>query len=152
MRVDDLQYYEAWLSALQPDDPLALWTAFAALDDLPPLTFSIEASAVYSSNIEGNSIDLDSFMRSKVDRQSRAFRAKEHKEIEALIEAYRFAQTHALNEQNLLEAHRLLSKPILPRSQRGRYRNQLVFVYSQRGIEYAAIEPERVPDKMAELF
>ena len=79
MHIDDKRYLREWLKQLKPLDPAALWNDFAARDDLPPLAFSFEASAVYSSNIEGNTIDLDSFMNSKLDRKSRAFKAKERK-------------------------------------------------------------------------
>ncbi|MFN7944512.1 MAG: Fic family protein [Blastocatellia bacterium] len=152
MRVDDKQFYRAWLKALKPLDPLKLWTDFVVKNELPPLTFSFEAAAVYSSNIEGNSMDLRAFLESKAGRTSRHFKAKERREIEALIEAYRFARTHALNEKNLLQAHALLTRPLLPKVKQGRYRDQLMFVYSQYGIEYAAVEPDFVPEKMSELF
>lgn len=152
MHINDKRYLKKSLKQLKPLDPAALWRDFAARDDLPPLAFSFEASAVYSSNIEGNTIDLDSFMNSKLDRRSRAFKAKERKEIETLVEAYRFARKHALSEKNLLKAHGILAKPLLPKSQQGEYRDQLMFVYSQYGIEYAAVEPELVPQKMKEMF
>lgn len=152
MHIDDKRYLRKLLKQLKPLDPARLWSDFAARDDLPPLTFSFEASAVYSSNIEGNTIDLDSFMNSKLDRRSRAFKAKERKEIETLVEAYRFAKKHALSEKNLLKAHGILAKPLLPKSHQGKYRDQLMFVYSQYGIEYAAVEPELVPQKMREVF
>jgi Fic family protein len=152
MHPNDKCYLREWVKQLKPLDPTALWSDFAARDDLPRLNFSFEASAVYSSNIEGNTIDLDSFMNSKLDRKSRAFKAKERKEIEALIEAYQFARKHALSEKNLLRAHGILAKPLLPKAHQGKYRDQLMFVYSQYGIEYAAVEPELVPQKMQELF
>lgn len=152
MHIDDKRYLRELLKQLKPLDPAALWSAFADRDDLPRLTFSFQASAVYSSNIEGNPIDLDSFMNSKLDRKSRAFKAKERMEIETLVEAYRFARRHALTEKNLLKAHGILAKPLLPKAHQGKYREQLMFVYSQYGIEYAAVEPELVPQKMQEVF
>jgi Fic family protein len=152
MHTDDRRYLRESLKQLKPLDSAALWSTFAARDDLPRLTFSLEASAVYSSNIEGNTIDLDSFMNSKLDPKSRAFKAKERKEIETLVEAYRFARRHALSEKNLLKAHAILAKPLLPKARQGKYRDQRMFVYSQYGIEYAAVEPELVPEKMQELF
>lgn len=91
MRTTDKRYFREWLKQLKPLDPEELWKDFLARDDLPKLTFSFEASAVYSSNIEGNSIDLDSFMNSKLNRNGRAFKAKERREIETLVDAYRFA-------------------------------------------------------------
>jgi len=150
--LSDKRYYLPWRNALKPLRPEKLWQRFAALDRLPTTTFSVEASAVYSSNIEGNTIDLDSFMNSKLGRLNNRFKIKERKEIEKLVEAYRFAQKHALHEKNFLKAHGILSKTILPRSQQGKYRDQAVFVYSQHGIEYAAIEPQFVSEKMLEMF
>jgi hypothetical protein len=79
--------------------PDKLWRKFALLEELPPLGFSLTAAAVYSANIEGNSIDLNSFMQSKLRGQPVRFKAKEHKEIELLNEAYAFARTHALTER-----------------------------------------------------
>lgn len=152
MRISDNRYFADWLKQLKPLDPVELWSNFLARDDLPPLTFSFEASAVYSSNIEGNSLDLDAFMNSKLNRNGRAFKAKEQREIETLVEAYRFARTHVLSEKNLLKAHAILAEHLLPKAQRGEYRDQRMFVYSQQGIEYAAVEPEFVADKMREVF
>ena len=99
MQVSNKKYFKQWLNQLKPVNPEKLWREFLERDDLPPLTFSFEASAVYSSNIEGNSIDLDSFMNSKLSRDGRAFKAKERREIETLIDAYRFARTHVINER-----------------------------------------------------
>jgi Fic family protein len=152
MHISDKRYFGDWLKQLKPLDPAALWSDFLARDDLPPLSFSFEASAVYSSNIEGNSIDLDSFMNSKLNRNGRAFKAKERREIDTLVEAYRFARTHVLSEKNLLRAHGILAEHLLPKAQRGKCRDQSMFVYSQQGIEYAAVEPELVQEKMKEVF
>jgi Fic family protein len=150
--ISDKRYLQPWLEALKPLHPEALWQRFTSLDRLPAPDFAVGASAVYSSNIEGNTLDLDSFMNSKIGRGKSRFKAKERKEIDKLIETYHFARANALNERNLLKAHGILSKPLLPRSQQGRYRNQVVFVYSQYGIEYAAVEPEFVKEKMREVF
>lgn len=79
MLISNKRYFEDWLKQLEPFDPAALWSDFLARDDLPALTFSFEASAVYSSNIEGNSLDLDAFMNSKLNRNGRAFKAKRAK-------------------------------------------------------------------------
>ena len=151
-RIYDKRYFQPWLEALAPLQPENLWRRFLSLEKLPTLDFSVEASAVYSSNIEGNTLDLDAFMNSKFGRQRGKFKARERKEIEKLIEAYRFTQEHTLTEKNLLKAHGILSKPILPRSQQGKYRDQAMFVYSQYGVEYAAIEAEFVPGEMKKLF
>ena len=57
------------------------------------LDFRIKTSAVYSSNIEGNSIDVSSFMNSEIVKES--FKPKkEVEEISDLVQAYQFAITN----------------------------------------------------------
>lgn len=148
MQVDDRAYYRKWRASLRNLDPSKLWRQFSSLEELPPLDFSNQVSAVYSANIEGNSIDLNSFLRGQTTR----FKAKEREEIEDLIEAYEFAQSHALTETNQLIAHKTLASTLLPKRSLGKYRDQMVYVYSRAGMEYAALEPEYVPGKMREMF
>lgn len=152
MDVIDRLYYQRWLKAVRGHKPDKLWREFAAQEDLPPLDFSNAVSAVYSASIEGNSIDLNSYLQSKFRGQRIKFKAKEREEIEFLEEAYAFAQSYALTEKNLLTAHGILATSLLPQSSLGKYRDQMVYVYSRAGMEYAALEPEFVPGAMRELF
>ena len=115
------------------------------------LGYSTQASAVYSSNIEGNTIDLNSFMNYKLSQEI-SQPSKELEEIENLITAYQFAQKNELNEANLLEAHRILSKTLLIKSKRGKYRAEKVGVFGSTGLIYLALEPEFVPERMKSLF
>jgi Fic family protein len=152
MDVTDRRYFQRWLKALRNKKPDKLWREFLTQEELPPLDFANAVSAVYSANIEGNSIDLNSYLRSKSRGQNTKFKAREREEIDLLIEAYKFAQTHALNEKNLLIAHGILASHLLPKSSLGKYRNQMVYVYSRAGMEYAAVEPEYVTGEMRDLF
>ena len=152
MDVTDNKYYMRWRKALGSHKPEKLWREFASQEGLPPLEFSNAVSAVYSSNIEGNSIDLNSYLRSKFRGQRIQFKAKEREEIEFLEEAYTFAQSYALTEKNFLRSHSILARPLLPKSSLGKYRDQMVYVYSRAGMEYAALEPDYVPEAMRELF
>ena len=115
------------------------------------LGYSMQASAVYSANIEGNTIDLNSFMNYKLSQEI-AHPTKEIEEIENLIAAYEFAQKSDLNEENLLEAHRLFSKTLLIKEKRGTYRTEKVGVFGATGLVYLAIEPEFVVERMAAFF
>lgn len=115
------------------------------------LGYSMQASAVYSANIEGNTIDLNSFMNYKLSQEI-AHPTKEIEEIENLIAAYEFAQKNELNEANLLEAHRIFSKTLLIESRRGKYRTEKVGVFGATGLVYLAIEPEFVAERMAAFF
>jgi Fic family protein len=152
MNVADQRYLKQWLRALGKQKPERLWREFVLSAEPPALDFSNAVSAVYSSNIEGNPIDVNSYLASKFRGRRIQFKARERKEIEDLEGAYHFAQTHALNEKNLLAAHRLLAATLLPQPALGKYRDQMVYVYSRAGMEYAALEPEYMPSAMRQLF
>ena len=110
-----------------------------------------KASAVYSSNIEGNSVDLNSFMNYEMNREKFG-KEKEIEEIENLIEAYQFAQNNRLNEDNFLHCHKVSSKTLLIKSKRGAYRTESVGVFGKSGLAYLAVEAEFVPVLMKEFF
>lgn len=110
-----------------------------------------KSSAVYSSNIEGNRIDLNSYMNYEMNKNK--FKSgKEIEEIENLIEAYTFAQSNKLNEKNFLYCHELLSITLLIKSKRGKYRIEKVGVFGNRGLAYMAVEPEFVEKEMILFF
>lgn len=114
------------------------------------LGYNLKASSVYSSNIEGNSVDLNSYMNLKMRKE--VSRNKEVKEIDDLVEAYEYAGTQTLSESSFLETHRLLSRTILIKSKQGKYRQEPVGVFSDRGLVYLAVEPEFVQQQMSEFF
>lgn len=128
---------EAWFSLSKP----------SATD----LEFSFESSAVFSSNIEGNTVDLNSYMNQKQIKT----KFKPHKEVEEindLLEAYKFARTHPLNEANFLNAHKLLSRSFLIKSKRGKYRDDRMGVFSTKGLIYVAVEPENLVPEMERFW
>lgn len=114
------------------------------------LRYLTEASAVYSSNIEGNSMNLNSFMNAKAIEQKT--KPKEYSEITELVDAYNFAQKNKLTENNLLKAHEILSKSFLIKNYRGKYRDDKVGVFDQHGLVYLAVEPENVAKEMKLFF
>ncbi len=127
------------------------YAAYNFSDTHNDLAYQTNASGVFSSNIEGNSLDLNSFMNMKLAQQK--FQpSKQVEEIENLILAYQFAQSNPLTEKNLLKAHQVLSKTLLIKSQRGQYRKNRAGVFSPAGLVYLAIEPEFVMREMAALF
>jgi Fic family protein len=115
------------------------------------LDYFTKSSAVYSSNIEGNSIDINSFMNYLLSKEK--FKAgKEVQEIEDLVTAYQLAQKNPLTEANFLKAHSILSKTLLIKSKRGKYRTEPVGVFGKEGLVYLAVEPEFVKQEMATFF
>src|ERR1700722_11535030 len=113
--------------------------------------YYVQSSAVYSSNIEGNSIDIDSYLKNK--RFKMKSKPKETSEIDDLVLAYNYAIDSPLTENNFMEAHKILSPTILSlKSQRGKLRNQAVGIYSQGKLEYMAIEAENLESEFSKLF
>lgn len=138
-----LKQYQEHITRLSED--VELFKRTSKDQDFKYLT---ESSSVFSANIEGNSLDLNSFMnfRTSVNR------SKDVEEIENLIEAYQFAQSNKLTEVHLLETHKLCSRSLLDILHCGVYRNTKVGVFGKVGLIYLAIEPEYVKQAMRELF
>jgi len=114
--------------------------------------YYIIASSLFSSKIEGNTLDMNSFMRNRGERSFR--KHKEVKEIEDLMKAYKFANQNKITITNFLEAHRILSQTLVDAKNRGKFRKHQVGVYdSSTGRPvYIAVEPENVSREIKKLF
>ncbi len=110
------------------------------------------ASSFYSSKIEGNSLDVNSYFRNINNKNFPG--KKEVQEIENLVKAYRFASENKLNKTNFLKSHEILSKTLLSVSFRGKVRKQMVAIYDSDSFRpvYIAIEPEFVNEELTRLF
>ncbi len=111
--------------------------------------FLLTASALYSSNIEGNTLDLNSFFNQDVLSKQKK---KEVAEINDLKEAYLYAQKYRLTEKTFLQVHRILSKTLVSKNRQGKYREEKVGVFGAMGLTYLAIESELVKNEMSLLF
>lgn len=149
MRVTDKKYFNQYKEVLDFD----LGATFSSInfdDEKIDLGYRMQASAVFSSNIEGNSIDLNSYMNSKISKE--AFRnQKDIQEIEDLITAYQFAKNNPITEKNLLKIHQIISQNLLVDFRQGEYRNDKMGVFDANGLVYLAIEPQFVAEKIQEL-
>lgn len=134
-------------------DSAAIEAAFADLSTPadPAFGYAFEASAVYSSNIEGNTMDLNSFLNAREFQH--ASRPKEAAEIADLVIAYEFAQRQStLSEDTFLAAHNIFSEQFVILVNRGVYRKQPIGVFSKDGLVYMAVEAGHVPTEMQKLF
>jgi Fic family protein len=135
--------------------PKGLLDGFEKLHDadISTETFSFytSVSSVYSSKIEGDAIELDSYIKHK--RFGIEFSPDYTKKIDDLYEAYTFAKTNSLNESNIGQAHALLSKNILSKSKQGKYRTQNMYVSTPDGrIEYVAASPFEEEAELKKFF
>lgn len=121
------------------------------LPNVKPFDFYNSVSSVYSSKIEGENIELDSYIKHKFYKV--AYQPDYTKKTDDLFNAYQFAQDHPLDFRNAMQAHQLLSENLLAPSARGTIRTNLMFVMDDKdNIVYVACEPSRVKEETEKLF
>jgi Fic family protein len=135
--------------------PEQLKEKFDALKDAEISTdtfsFYTSVSSVFSSKIEGEEIELDSYIKHK--KFGIEFLPDYTKKIDDLYSAYTFAKTNLLNKENIAEAHKLLSKHIVAIHQQGKVRIHNMYVSTPDGkIEYIAATPFEVPVEMEKFY
>lgn len=128
---------------------------YAALQEselsVDAFSFYTSVSAVYSSKIEGEDIELDSYVKHK--RFGIAFLPDHTQKIDDLYAAYQFAKANPCDRNTLLEAHRMLTRHILPAGRGGRVRSGNMYVTTASGqIEYVAAAPYMVETELEKLF
>jgi Fic family protein len=113
--------------------------------------FYKSVSSVYSSKIEGEEIDFDSYFKHKFMKVQ--FKADYTKKADDLYAAYEFIDSNKLTLANIKKAHAILSANLLPNSQQGFIRTNPMFVINSNDqIEYVATSPEQVNTELEKLF
>lgn len=143
-------YFNTYKTQLKVD----VETAFATLKNKPQsvdnFKFYLANSAVHSSNIEGNTVSFDTYLKSS--EFNLHLKTKEIKEIEELIAAYQFARENKLSLENILKAHEILTQSILVKKERGKIRKVQVGVRSEGRLIYLAVEPVFIKQELEKLF
>jgi len=113
--------------------------------------FYKSVSSVYSSKIEGEDIDFDSYFKHKFLKVK--FKPDYTRKADDLYSAYDFIDNNRLTLENVKKAHSILSRNLLPKSWQGAIRNNSMFVInSDDKIEYVASRPEIVKSELDKLF
>lgn len=114
-------------------------------------SFYTSVSSVFSSKIEGEEIELDSYIKHK--KFGVEFLPDYTRKIDDLYNAYTFAKSNLLNGANVKQAHQLLTKHILSKHQQGQLRSQNMYVSTPDGrIEYVAALPGKVKTEMDKFY
>jgi Fic family protein len=119
-----------------------LKSAFDALKDAEISTdtfsFYTSVSAITSSKIEGEQMDVDSYIKHKM--LNIEYQPNLVEKPNDLYKAYLFAQENELTNTNFLKAHILLAEHLLPESKQGIYRtgNMVVMEHKTGSIQYEA--------------
>ena len=113
--------------------------------------FYKSVSSVYSSKIEGDNIEFDSFFKHKFLNVK--FKPDYTRKADDLFAAYDYIDNHLISFKNVQRAHAILTSNILPKSQQGLVRTNPMFVInSDDQIEYVAAPPEIVKTEIKKLF
>lgn len=113
--------------------------------------FYKSVSSVYSSRIEGEDIEFDSFFKHKFLNVQ--FKPDYTRKADDLYAAYDFIDDNEINLKNVQKAHSIITSNILPESQQGFLRTNPMFVInSDDKIEYVASEPTIVKREIEKLF
>lgn len=114
-------------------------------------SFYTSVATVFSSKIEGEDIELDSYIKHK--GMGMAFQPDYTKKIDDLYNAYVFAKNNKLSPKNIANAHSLLSKNIVANHYQGKLRTQNMYVTTDDGrIEYVAVSPYELETEMTKLY
>jgi len=113
--------------------------------------YSASMASVYSSMIEGNNIDFDTYL--KYSNSGMNTKSKSFMEIEDLISAYEFAHRSELNHSNFLKAHAVLTRNIISDTRyRGKIRDREVFIYGGGEKIYTGASVSIVVEETKKLF
>lgn len=119
-----------------------LQSAFESLKDAEISTgtfsFYTSVSAITSSRIEGEQMEVDSYIKHKM--LNIEYLPNLVEKPNDLYKAYLFAQENKLNNTNFLKAHTLLAHHLLPQNKQGVYRkgNMVVMEHKTGRIQYEA--------------
>lgn len=136
-------------------DENQLSQSISTLEEAPLSTssfsFYTSVASVYSSKIEGEEIELDSFIKHKRDGIS--FQRDYTKKIDDLYDAYEFAKKNKLNRENIVTVHKILTRHILSADRQGKVRNGIMYVATPDGkMEYIAANPAIVNKELTLLY
>lgn len=136
--------------------PVDISAALKSVDEIEmttqTFTFYTSVAVISSSKIEGEPIELDSYIKHKM--QDIEYLPELVEKPNDLYRAYLFARQNKLTSQNFLQSHALLSEHLLPVKWRGAYRKgQMVVLEHNTGrIQFEAAPFGIVEDEMKKLW
>ncbi len=137
MKLTD-KYFNTYTSMLDVDIDKVLeqvkqreWTA-------ENFRFYTAVSVISSSRIEGETLEIDSYLKHKL--QDIQYLPNLIEKPNDLYAAYEFARDHKLTLKNFFEAHRIAVHHLLPENQRGAVRtgNMLIMEQRTQQVQYEA--------------
>lgn len=145
------EYFQAWQRMLDTDIDAGLKAIQTMELESHSFTFYTSVSVMASSKIEGEQLEIDSYVKHKL--LNIAYLPELTEKPNDLYNAYLFAKEKQLNRQNFITAHTLLAAHLLPEKQRGAVRTSemLVTEHKTGRIQYTAC-PQSMVEKQLDVL
>jgi Fic family protein len=145
-------YLETYKKQLSIDIPSVLKEMDEIELTVQTFTFYTSVAVISSSRIEGEPMEIDSYVKHKM--QDIEYLPELVEKPNDLYKAYLFAKQNKLSAKNFLQGHILLSKHLLPEKWRGVYRKNamLVMEHTTGRIQFEAAPFEIVEAEMNKLW
>lgn len=146
------QYFKTWQSMLDID----IQQEFSAIEkqelESHSFTFYTSVSVMSSSKIEGEQMELDSYVKHKM--LNIEYLPELTEKPNDLYKAYLFAKENKLTQKNFLQAHLFISTHLLPKVQQGviRTTEMLVMEHKTGRIQYEAAPLRIVNERYEQLW
>ncbi|MEO8568226.1 MAG: Fic family protein [Ginsengibacter sp.] len=152
MKILSDKYLEQYKQQLQVDLKNALKEVKEIELTPTSFTFYTSVAVISSSRIEGEKMELDSYVKHKL--QDIEYLPELVEKPNDLFQAYLFAKDNKLTKENFLQSHVLLSKHLLPEQWRGVYRRNemLVMEHNTGRIQFEAAPFGIVETEMEKLW
>ncbi|GAA4467807.1 hypothetical protein GCM10023093_24240 [Nemorincola caseinilytica] len=134
-------------------DIAATLDSISAIDDtVHNFTFYTSVAVISSSRIEGEQMEVDSYVKHKV--QDIEYLPELVEKPNDLYRAYAFARKAPLDEEHFLQAHKLITEHLLPEKWRGVYRKNemLVLEHGSGRVQFEAAPAAIVAVEMQKLW
>lgn len=132
------KYFDSYISVLDFDFDKALIQIKERPWTLDNFRFYTAVSVMSSSRIEGESMEIDSYLKHKL--QDIEYLPNLTQKPNDLYAAYEFARDHELTLDNFFEAHRIATQHLMPVSHRGVIRtgNMIIMDQQSQKVQYEA--------------
>ena len=146
------EYFKTWKSMLDID----IQKEFSAVEQIKlephSFTFYTSVSVMSSSKIEGEQMEVDSYVKHKILNVE--YLPELTEKPNDLFNAYLYAKENKLNQNNFLQAHKLIAVHLLPENQRGAIRKteMLVMEHKTGRIQYEAALLNILKDSYSALW
>lgn len=152
MEIISYNYLKDYKQQIQIDFNSALKEVQAIEFNPQSFTFYTSVAVISSSKIEGEHMEVDSYVKHKM--QNIEYLPELVEKPNDLFQAYLFAKKNKLSKENFLESYQLLSTHLLPEKWRGVYRqNEMLVMEHKTGkIQYEAASYNIVKAEMEKLW